>query len=81
VPEIICAEWGIHHKSSSPYRPHSNGVDEKAVKGKKNTICAISSTLGVFYSASAASSLHMFRNTPRSPTDLSPALIVFRQTI
>ena len=77
----FCAEWGIHHSSSSPYMPRSNGVAEEAVKEMKKIIRANTSTSGVFDSASAASGLQMFRNTPRSPTDLSPAQIVFGHAI
>ena len=77
----FCAEWGIRHVTSSPYNPQSNGIAEAAVKQMKKVIKACTSTSGVFDAISAAAGLLMFRNTPRSPTDLSPAQIVFGHPI
>ena len=77
----FCTEWGIRHVSSSPYMSNSNGVAEEAVKEMKKIIKANTSTSGVLDESSASSGLMMFRNTARSPTDLSPAQILFGHAI
>jgi hypothetical protein len=59
----------------------SNGVAEEAVKEMKKIIRANISPIGVLNRPSTVAGLMMFRNTPRSPTDLSPAQLIFGQDI
>jgi hypothetical protein len=60
---------------------NSNGVAEEAVKEMKKIIRANVSPSGVLNRPSTVAGLMMFRNTPRSPTDLSPAQLIFGQDI
>src|SRR6266404_6053642 len=78
----FCNEWGIEHVKSSPYYPKSNGVAEETVKEMKKIIAGtFRSSTGKLDLSSASAALLMFRNTPRSPTDLSPAQMLFGQDI
>ncbi len=77
----FCEKWGIQHINSSPYMSRSNGVAEEAVKEMKKIIRANVSQAGVLDRQSTVAGLMMFRNTPRSPTNLSPAQIIFGQDV
>ena len=77
----FCKQWGIRHVTSSPYMSRSNGVAEECVKEMKKIIRANISGAGILDQSSALAGLIMFRNTPRSPTDLSPAQILFGHPI
>ena len=57
---------------------YGNAVDE-AVEEMKKIIRANVSQAGVLDRPSAVSGLMMFRNTPRSPTNMSPAKMIFGQ--
>jgi hypothetical protein len=71
-------KWSINHIKSSPHYPQSNGVAESAVKEMKKIICAVfDNRTRTLNKPGLAAALLMFRNTPRSPTDLSPAQLVF----
>ena len=59
----------------------SKGVAEECVKEMKKIIRANISGAGILNQSSALAGLIMFRNTPRSPTDLSPAQILFGHPI
>jgi len=75
----FCEKWGIEHITSSPHMSRSNGVAEEAVKEMKKIIRASVSQAGVLDRQTTVAGLMMFRNTPRSPTNLSPAQIIFGQ--
>lgn len=77
----FCQKWGIQHITSSPYMSRSNGVAEEAVKEAKKLIRANISPAGVIDKQSMVAGLMMFRNTPRKPTDMSPAQLVFGRDI
>ncbi len=78
----FCKKWSIKHIKSSPHYPQSNGVAELAVKEMKKIIRAVfdNKTRTLDKSGLAAAML-MLRNTPRSPTDLSPAQLVFGRNL
>jgi hypothetical protein len=78
----FCKKWSIKHIKSSPHYPQSNGVAESAVKEMKKIIRAVfdNKTRTLDKSGLAAAML-MFRNTLRSPTDLSPAQLVFGRNL
>ena len=74
----FCKTWSITHVKSSPHYPQSNGVAESAVKEMKKIIRAVfDNRTRTLDKNGLAAALLMFRNTPRSPTDLSPAQLVF----
>jgi hypothetical protein len=74
----FCKEWGVQHITSSPHYPQSNGLAEEAVKNaKKMIIATFDWNTKRCRPAEIAAGLLLFRNTPRSPTNLSPNEIVF----
>jgi hypothetical protein len=78
----FCKEWGVQHITSSPHYPQSNGLAEEAVKNAKKLIVATFDwTTHRCRLAEIAAGLLLFRNTPRSPTGLSPNEIVFGRTV
>ena len=73
-----CKRWGIIHETSSPHHPQSNGFAEAAIKQMKKII------RGTFVQSrrqvdpeSFGAGILLFRNTPCSPTERSPAEILF----
>ena len=76
-----CKDWGIRLVRSSPYMPRSNGIAEAAVKEMKKIIRANLTSSGNVDTQSLLSGLLMFRNTPRSPTNKSPAELLFGRQI
>jgi hypothetical protein len=78
----FCKEWGIQHVKSSPYFAQSNGIAEGAVKEMKKLIRAtFCHNTGKLDKSGASAGLLMFRNTPRSPTDLAPSEMLFGHLI
>jgi hypothetical protein len=73
----FCQEWNIRHISSSPYMPRSNGHAEAAVKVMKKMIAANISSNGILNKPATMKGLMVFRNTPRSPSNKSPAELIF----
>jgi hypothetical protein len=78
----FCQTWGITNETSSPHHPQSNGYVETAVKQMKKLI------RGTFVhsqkkvnSEDFSAGILLFRNTPCSPTDRSPAEILFGRQI
>ena len=61
--------------------PRSNGVAEAAVKEMKKLIRANLKSSGTIDTQSTLAGLIMFRNTPRSPTNKSPAELLFGRQI
>jgi hypothetical protein len=76
-----CKDWGIKLVRSSPYMPRSNGVAEAAVKEMKKLIRANLTTSANIDTQSLLAGLIMFRNTPRNPTNKSPAELLFGRQI
>jgi hypothetical protein len=75
----FCKKCSIKHNSkSSPHYPQSNGVAESAVKEMKKIIWAVfDNKRRTLDKSGLAAAMLIFQNTPRSPTDLSPAQLVF----
>jgi len=75
----FCKTWGIEHIKSSPNYPQSNGRAEVNVREMKKIIRATPTEprTGKLRQPDLTQSLLAFRNTPRSPTGLSPAEILF----
>jgi len=73
----FCEEWFVNHVQSSPYYPQSNGTAEANVKAMKKLIAANFNQMTTSLKPEMAKSLTLFRNAPRSPTELSPNQILF----
>jgi len=73
----FCEEWFVEHVQSSPHYPQSNGTAEANVKAMKKLIAANFSPMTKSLKPDMAKSLTLFRNAPRSPTELSPNQILF----
>jgi hypothetical protein len=74
----FCKEWSIKHIKPSPHYPQSNGVAKSAVKEMKKIIRAVfNNKTRTLNKSGLAVAMLMFRNTPRSPTDLLSAQLVF----
>ncbi len=76
-----CKDWGIKIVRSSPYMPRSNGVAEAAVKEIKKLIRANLTASSNIDTQSLLAGLIMFQNTPRNPTNKSPAELLFGRQI
>jgi transposase InsO family protein len=73
-----CKRWGISHETSSPHHPQSNGFAEAAIKQMKKIIRGtFIPTKRQVDAESFGAGILLFRNTPCSPTDRSPAEILF----
>lgn len=70
--ETFCREWGIEHRTSSPYHSRSNGMAESAVKAAKRLVMKTSRDSSDVYGA-----LLELRNTPRQGSGMSPAQMMF----
>jgi hypothetical protein len=76
----FCKRWSIKQVKSIPHYPQSNGVAESAVKEMKKIIRAtFNNQTRTLDKSRFAAAMLMFRNMPRSLTDLLPAQLVFRQ--
>ena len=70
--ETFCREWGIEHRTYSPYHSISNGMAESAVKAAKRLISKTNRDGSDEYGA-----LLELRNTPRQGVRMSPAQVMF----
>ena len=80
VVQKFLSQWGVHHRQSSAYNPHSNARAELAVKAGKRMLRDNLDSQGnmtdKFYRA-----LLQYRNTPHSDTRLSPAQVIFGRQV
>jgi len=78
----FCKRHNIESVLSSPYHSQSNGVAENAVKQMKRLIhCTYSGQLKTVDPEAWTKTITLFRNTPRQPTGLSPAELLFGRPI
>jgi len=76
--DTFCKNWFTKHIMSSPHHSQSNGIAESAVKQMKKIIAAtFQPSTSTLNKSEALKALLLFRNTPRDPTGLSPAQILF----
>ena len=73
--------WGVHHRLSSAYYPHSNQRAELGVKSAKRLIRENVSPDGSLDNDSFRRALLSHRNTPDGDTCLSPAQVIFGRPI
>jgi hypothetical protein len=69
--------WGIHHRLSSAYFPHSNCRAELAVKTGKRLLRENMSLKGSLNTDKLMRAVMQYRNTPIPALRMSPAQIVF----
>ena len=70
--DIFCKEWGIEHRTSSPYHSRSNGMAESAVKAAKRLLMKTGRD-----GSDVCGALLELRNTPRQGVGVSPAQLMF----
>jgi hypothetical protein len=87
-PQFVAAEtqeflrqFGVHHRLSSAYMPHSNQMAEGAVKIAKRMICQNTSRNGSLDTNAFMAARLAYLNTPDRDTKMSPARVVFGRTI
>ena len=74
-------EWGVHHRLSSAYHPHSNQRAELGVKTAKRLIRDNVDKSGSLDNDKFGRALLNYRNTPCRDLKLSPAQIVYGRKI
>ena len=79
VVQSFLQRWGVKHRLSSAYNPHSNTRAELAVKTGKRILRDNLSTKGSLDTDKFARALMQYRNTPQQDTRLSPAQIIFNR--
>ena len=79
--QAFLKQYGVHHRLSSAYHPHSNQLAESAVKIAKRLIRDNTSTSGSLNTDAFLAALLGYRNTPDRDTGLSPAQVVFGRAI
>ena len=74
-------DWGVRHRLSSSYFPHSNQRAELGVKSAKRMLRENVSTNGSLDTDSFKRALLNHRNTPDRDTGVSPAQVIFGRPI
>ena len=87
-PQMICHEvqsflkrWGVRHRLSSAYFPHSNNRAELAVKTAKRLLMENMDNQGGIDTDAFGRAMLQYRNTPHPDTRLSPAQVIFGRAI
>ena len=74
-------DWGVHHRQSAAYNPHSNQRAELGVKSAKRMLRDNVSNTGTLDTDRFKRALLTHRNTPDRDTRVSPAQVVFGRPI
>ena len=79
--ESFLKRWGVKHRLSSAYLPHSNGRAELAVKSTKRLLADNIGAGGDIDTDKVVQALLIKRNTPDPDCKLSPAEVIFGRKI
>ena len=79
--EKFLKDWGVRHRLSSAYFPHSNQRAELGVKSAKRMLRENVTNTGSLDTDSFKRALLTHRNTPDRDTGMSPAQVIFGRTI
>merc|ERR1712106_1185514 len=79
--QACLTRWGVRHRLSSAYFPHSNSRAELAVKAGKRLLRDNVSSSGSLATDKVMHALMQYRNTPLTDLRLSPAQIVFNRQL
>ena len=74
-------DWGISHRMSSSYFPHSNQRAEQGVKSAKRMLRENIGANGSLNTDRFLRALMLHRNTPDRDTGLSPSQIIFGRAV
>ena len=74
-------KWGVRHRVSSSYYPHSNNRAETAVKTCKRLLMENMDSQGDLDTDTFGRAMLEYRNTPNPETRLSPAQVVFGRNV
>ena len=77
VTQNFLSQWGVRHRLSSAYHPHSNQRAEMGVKTAKRFIRDNTDGTGSLDNDKFARAVLNYRNTPAKDVKLSPAQIIF----
>ena len=77
ITKTFLQQWGVHHRLSSAYHPHSNQRAELGVKVAKRILRENTDGSGNLENDKFARALMNYRNTPCKDLNLSPAQIIF----
>ena len=79
--QTFLMKWGVHHRLSSAYFPHSNNRAELAVKTAKRLLMENMDNQGCIDTDAFGRAMLQYRNTPHPDTRLSPAQVIFGRAI
>ena len=79
--EKFLNKWGVRHRVSSAYHPHSNNRAETAVKTCKRLLMENMDSQGELDTDNFGRAMLEYRNTPNPETRLSPAQVVFGRNV
>ena len=77
----LLQNWGVNHRRSSAYFPHSNFRAELGLKTAKRLMTSNTNSNGSRNNDSFLQALLQYRNTPDPATKVSPSVFVFGRAI
>lgn len=81
VTQPFLSSWGVHHRVSSAYHPHSNLRAESAVKSMTQLIAENTGPGGTLDTDRFAIAMMTYRNTSDRDTMLSPAQVLYARQL
>ena len=87
-PQMMASEvkkfmdkWGVSHRVSSSYYPHSNNRVETAIKTCRRLLIENMDSQGYLDTDTFGRAMLEYRNNPNPETRLSPAQVVFGRNV